>query len=91
MKITVTRSGGIAGIRRTWIVIVEEQADSEDWNRLVSDLPWDARVREPAQPDRFVYEIRASRRRITLPERHVTGPWRELVDRVRAADEPSAQ
>jgi hypothetical protein len=62
MKVSVTRSGGFAGLRRTWAVTVDEQ------------------------PDRYVYEIRYSRRRVTLPEQQLTGVWKELVDRVREAE-----
>jgi hypothetical protein len=28
--------------------------------------------------------IQYSRRRVTLPEQSLTGPWRELVDRVKS-------
>ena len=85
MKISVSRSGGLAGLTRTWSVVVDEQPDRDEWMSLVSSLPWGSRPREHPQPDRYVYVIRASRRRITLPEQRVEGPWRELVDRVRAA------
>jgi len=89
MKITVTRSGGIAGLTREWVVRVEEQGDPDSWLRLVEQLSWQPRHRSPVQPDRFVYRIRVSRRRITLPEQDLTGPWRQLVDRVRdAVDQP---
>jgi len=89
MKITVTRSGGIAGLTREWVVRVEEQGDPDSWFRLVEQLSWQPRHRSPVQPDRFVYRIRVSRRRITLPEQDLTGPWRQLVDRVRdAVDQP---
>ena len=87
MKITVTRSGGIAGLTREWVVRVEEQGDPDSWFRLVEQLPWNERHRSAPQPDRYVYRIGVSRRRITLPEQELTGPWRQLVDRVRDAAE----
>ncbi len=85
MKISVVRSGGFAGLSRTWVVRVEEQDDRESWLALVQDLPWHDRRRHPAHPDRFSYRIRVSRRQITLPEQQLDGAWRELVDRVKGA------
>lgn len=95
MKITVRRTGGVAGLTATWQVRVEEQPDRDEWIRLVETLPWPERPAadghkagrpvEQAQPDRFIYVIRVSRRRITLPERQLDGAWRELVQRVRQA------
>lgn len=89
-KVSVTRSGGFAGVRRSWVVVIDDQPDSEAWNELLGRIPWDNRPRRTAtapQPDRFIYVIRYSRRRVTLPEQLVTGPWRELVDRVRDTEE----
>lgn len=75
MKVTVQRSGGFAGLTRTWTAELDDPA-------LLSSLPWDARPGRPDGNDRFVYVIRVSRRRITLPEQNLEGAWRELVDRV---------
>ncbi|CAN5170200.1 hypothetical protein BH11ACT2_BH11ACT2_05090 [soil metagenome] len=74
MKVRVSRSGGFAGLTRTW------EAEIDD--SLLQSLPWDRRPRASASADRYVYVIRISRRRITLPEQYLDGPWRELVDRV---------
>lgn len=90
MKISVVRSGGFAGIRREWALQVDDRDDRDEWLQLVAILPWDSRgrpVAAPIQPDRFSYRIRVSRRRITLPESELTGPWRQLVERVRIASE----
>ncbi|PRY69681.1 hypothetical protein B0I08_102358 [Glaciihabitans tibetensis] len=86
MKVYVTRSGGIAGLRRTWAVATDEQPDREWWEELLGRLPWDERSSCPPQPDRYVYEIRYSRRRVTIPEQLVTGPWLELVERVKQVE-----
>jgi hypothetical protein len=83
MKVIVTRTGGMAGLRRTWEVTVDEQPDRESWDALLTRLSWDSKLLSPPQPDRYVYEIRCSRRRMVLPEQQLTGAWRELVDRVR--------
>lgn len=82
----MVRSGGFAGLSRTWAVRVEEQQDPREWLGLIDDLPWNVRRVAPPQPDRFVYRISVSRRRITLSEQQLSGPWRDLVDKVRAAD-----
>jgi hypothetical protein len=74
MKVTVTRSGGFAGLTQHWSADLEPS--------LLATLPWDNRPRAAPQPDRFVYVIRVSRRRITLPESRLEGAWRELVERV---------
>ena len=105
MKVTVTRSGGFAGIARRWQVFVEREPDEESWILLLRQLPWDEVAREPAQPDRYLYRINceprktadddhetretatARSREVVIPEQRLTGPWRELVDRVRERDE----
>ncbi|MET4640131.1 protealysin inhibitor emfourin [Mycetocola sp. 2940] len=108
MKVTVTRSGGFAGIARRWQVSVEQEPDEESWIMLLRRLPWDEVPQEPAQPDRYLYRINceprqdgqddgersnrresaiAQPREAVIPEQRLTGPWRELVDRVRERDE----
>ncbi len=88
VRIQVTRSGGVAGIRRGWCV---ESREPGVWEPLVAACPWDA---EPASvdADRFVWRIEVASpppaRTAELPETAVHGPWRELVDRVRAEGEP---
>jgi hypothetical protein len=84
LTITVTRTGGIAGLRREWRV----DGDTEQWGPLIDACPWRSVPRDDDSRDRFVYSIsvRASRKRhsATLPEAALTGPWKELVDRVQA-------
>ncbi|MGB4137993.1 MAG: protealysin inhibitor emfourin [Microbacterium sp.] len=88
--ILVVRSGGIAGLRRRWQVAPER--DQQHWVALVESCPWD----DPEPParldaDRFTWSIRAvtshDERHRELPESALTGPWRELVDAVRAASD----
>lgn len=95
MKITVERSGGVAGMKRTWTVQAVSPDDKDRWQPLVEACPWDtvpaaSRSISPGQPDRFTYSIRAGQRRVTLPEQALTGPWRDLVENAKAAAE-SAQ
>ena len=88
MDVIVSRSGGLAGLRLTWEVRVDEQPDAEDWYLLIEEIPWSQPPPVPPEPDRFVYRIRCAPHEATLAERQLVGPWRELVDRVRDASEP---
>jgi hypothetical protein len=93
LTITVTRTGGIAGMRRQWTVTASSDEDVESWRPLVEACPWpgDAPT-DDADRDRYVYRITAedegAPREATLPESAVTGPWRELVEQVRNARDP---
>jgi hypothetical protein len=141
MDVFVARSGGIAGIRLSWHVKVDDQPDADDWFLLIEEIPWNDVPPAPAEPDRFTWDIRcepaepqapgqqaseqqaseqqaseqqASEQQAsepqateppaplppaplqkaaeaTLAERQLTGPWRELVDRVREATEPQRE
>lgn len=88
VAIRVTRSGGVAGMLRVWLV---ESVEADGWLPLVDACPWDDRER-PSGADRFVWriEVRAPEptREAELPDGAVRGPWRELVDRVRQEGEP---
>jgi hypothetical protein len=88
VRIQVTRSGGVAGIRRGWCV---ESHEPEAWEPLVAACPWDAEP-ESVGADRFVWLIEVTSpppaRTAELPEAAVHGPWRELVERVREQGEP---
>jgi hypothetical protein len=87
--VTVERSGGFAGIPRTWEVVLDDDRAVAAWLPAIEACPWrDEPVFAPA-PDRFVYRISARfphlRRAATVPEQHMTGAWRELLDRVLGA------
>ncbi|MCU1582866.1 MAG: hypothetical protein QOD27_1565 [Microbacteriaceae bacterium] len=85
MKITVVRSGGIAGISTSWEVTIDDRDDRDSWIGLIEQLPWGTAARTRAEPDRYSYRIRCARRQVTLAEQQLTGPWRELVERVQDA------
>lgn len=95
MKVTVTRSGGFAGIPRRWEVFVEKEPDEDAWLVLLGNLPWDDIPQDAPQPDRYLYRINCEPyesvipepREAVIPEQDLTGPWRELVERVRERDE----
>jgi hypothetical protein len=96
MKVQVTRSGGFAGMSRGWQADVDDQPDKADWLILIDDLPWDDVPPQPSEPDRYTWIIRIAPRdpeddaehEAKLPERALTGGWRELVDRVRECGTP---
>ena len=87
MKVVVSRSGGIAGLRVTWDVQVDEQPDAAAWMRFLEDLPWDEAEDSAPMPDRYVYRIRCAPHEVVLAEPQVHGAWKDLIDRVRAASE----
>ncbi|SFN54974.1 hypothetical protein SAMN05216219_1166 [Mycetocola miduiensis] len=96
---TVTRSGGFAGIARRWQVFLEKEPDEESWLMLLRKLPWDDPPRSEPQPDRYLYRINCEPydtitpepREAVIPEQDLTGPWRELVDRVCKGDREEHQ
>jgi hypothetical protein len=86
MIITVIRSGGFAGISREWSVQVEQQPDEDQWRELIDRLPWEGMTTAPDEPDRYVYRVRCAPREAVIPERRLSGPWRELVEKVQGAE-----
>ncbi|WP_067196498.1 protealysin inhibitor emfourin [Microbacterium sp. XT11] len=86
--IAVVRTGGIAGLRRRWRV-ERDPADAEDLIALIDSCPWDSEPAAATGADRFVWSIRARtpehQHEQELPDAALDGPWRDLVDAVRAA------
>jgi len=84
LTIVVVRSGGFAGLTKRWSV--DERDPADDWIALVEACPWDAIGADPASRDRFVWRIEArmprDRREASVPDSLLTGPWRDLVERV---------
>ncbi|SKC54339.1 protealysin inhibitor emfourin [Okibacterium fritillariae] len=59
LRITVTRSGGVAGLSPRWTVEAQEEPDVAEWLALVDSCPWDDEdADDDAGADRFVYTIR---------------------------------
>lgn len=88
--VRVERTGGIAGLRREWTA--EPPPDEAPrWIGLIEGCPWDATAddRGTTGADRYQWRIVARLadeppRRAELPDDRLQGPWRELVDQVRA-------
>lgn len=87
MKVIVSRSGGTAGIRLTWEVRVDEQADAPDWERMLAALPWTEVDDSEPHTDGYAYRIRWAPNEVVLAEQQLTPQWRELVDRIKAVSE----
>jgi len=87
VSILVVRSGGFAGISQQWRVEADDDAD--EWLKLVRACPWGAVGRDAASRDRFVWRIEAhlprTVRKASVPDAHLIGPWRALVERVQEA------
>lgn len=89
VAVTVVRTGGVAGLSRRWHAAGDAASGLVD---LVERCPWDACDEEaPAAPegaDRFTWSVSAVRgpqeRHADLAEHDLDGPWRELIDAVRA-------
>lgn len=88
MRVTVDRSGGFAGINRSWVVSAEQTTQPDTLHSLVEACPWPSGPQaQPIAPetnaaDGFCYELRAGDHLATLPESAVEGPWRTLIDYV---------
>ena len=87
--VTVTRTGGFAGLRRQWSAEADEH-DAPRWVALIRSCPWGSGTTiDTAGADRFTFEIRAGwegeEHAAELGEDAVRGPWRVLVDEVRSA------
>ncbi|KZE88968.1 hypothetical protein AVP41_01759 [Microbacterium sp. TNHR37B] len=93
VSIAVERTGGIAGLVRRWTV--DGTRDQDDrWAALVAACPWpdagSATSGIAVGADRFCWSLTAMQdgdtRHVELSESELEGPWRTLVDAVRAAD-----
>jgi len=92
IAVTVTRTGGFAGLRRTWRA-QPDKTEAPQWRALIDGCPWDAadphRDIPPAGADRYMWHVDArcgdAEREAALADPEVQGPWRQLIDAVRAA------
>ncbi|MDL5353216.1 protealysin inhibitor emfourin [Microbacterium sp. zg-YB36] len=87
VTVTVVRTGGIAGMRRQWRAApVGEEAG--EWVALIEQCPWDRSPGDASGADRFCWRVSAeagaTKHEADLPDADVQGPWRALIDAVRA-------
>ncbi|OMH27622.1 hypothetical protein BKD30_02940 [Tersicoccus phoenicis] len=89
MEITITRTGGFAGLRRQWVVTVDEPT-AERLVREMGDGGHDVVLDGgPAERDRFSYVFVAGQHRMTVAESRLDGLWRDLVNRAREGAGPA--
>ncbi|MCC4907538.1 protealysin inhibitor emfourin [Microbacterium sp. cx-59] len=88
IAVAVVRSGGIAGIRRTWQIEPPTDVASR-WVALIERCPWDDPAPARRGADLYTWSIRA---RVAgrecareIPDAELSGPWRVLVDAVQTA------
>ncbi|WP_104167913.1 protealysin inhibitor emfourin [Arthrobacter sp. SX1312] len=89
MRIQITRSGGVGGLTRTWSLEVSRAEAEQRWLPLAeaeAEASPGEGVRQPdAARDRFTYRITVGYTEVSVPESRLAEPWRELIDRARAA------
>ncbi|GAA2004577.1 protealysin inhibitor emfourin [Microbacterium ulmi] len=94
LVVRVVRTGGFAGLRREWKA--EPPPDEAPrWIGLIDECPWEAAASPaPARgADTFQWRISARcaddpPRSAALSDDQLRGPWRDLVDEVRAYGAP---
>lgn len=93
LVIRVVRTGGFAGLTREWRVTAGAD-ERETWNPLIEACPWRSIPKDSISRDRFVWRIEVKaphkRRKAEVPDAALTGPWKELVERVREKTKPTA-
>lgn len=82
-RIVVSRSGGFAGLTRTWSVEVSPSEAEERWLPLLEQA--EPPAVEDVERDRYVYHIAVGYREVTVAESAVQGPWKDLLEWVKEA------
>lgn len=87
MKIAITRSGGFAGLVQRSVVDTADLAHAQaaEWSALAERVDLAAVPPSQPRPDRYVYEIEIDGQTAEVGEADLTGPLRELVDKVMGA------
>ena len=91
VTVVVTRTGGIAGLRRQWQVDSRGDEASE-WVSLIEECPWSRAASSASGADRFAWTIVAllgpQRHDAELSDDQIDGPWALLVEAVRTRGAP---
>ncbi|MHA7286913.1 protealysin inhibitor emfourin [Arthrobacter sp. MDT3-44] len=90
MRIEITRSGGFAGLTRTWTLEVSRTEAEQRWLPLAeAEAAAEAGgsgAESGSQRDRFTYRITIGYMEVHFSENRLDDPWRELIERARPAD-----
>ena len=93
VTVVVTRTGGIAGLRRQW-QIDSRGDEASEWVSLIQECPWSGAASNASGADRFAWSIVAllgpDRHDAELSDDQIDGPWALLVEAVRARGAPVA-
>jgi len=76
----------MADVRLTWEVRIDEQPNASAWADFLLALPWGDTADSEPEPGRYLYRIRCAPHEVVLTDARVTGSWRDLIDRVQAAN-----
>jgi hypothetical protein len=82
VKIAVTRSGGFAGLVQRAAIDTADLPDAAEWQELADQIDLAALPPPRREPDRYVYEIDIDGQTAEIGESALTGPLRDLVDKV---------
>ncbi|MFS0712572.1 protealysin inhibitor emfourin [Microbacterium sp. 2P01SA-2] len=89
LRIVVERTGGFAGLTRTWRV-EPSPAERDGWRELVRRCPWqEGEASASAGADRFRWRIAVTDSETTRQAElsdDLVEPWRSLVDAVRLGE-----
>lgn len=100
LVIHVVRTGGFAGLKREWTAEPPPE-QAPHWRLLIDECPWDAADAANADArsgsrgaDSFAWSISARLddrppRVAALADDDLDGPWRQLIDEVRAFGAPA--
>jgi hypothetical protein len=86
VRIEITRSGGFAGLTRTWTLEVSRTEAEQRWLPLAEAEAGGSGAESGSHRDRFTYRITIGYAEVHLSENRLDDPWRELIERARAAD-----
>jgi hypothetical protein len=81
-SVTVTRSGGFAGIRRSGEVVLGDDPRTPEVESLLGRIDFGGVGPHRPQPDRFVFTFTVDGRDTVVGEQDLTAELRQLADLV---------
>ena len=85
ITVTITRSGGVAGLSRSWYVLL----DPEGGQDLCSRTRGDDQPGRDRDRDRYIYRVRARGDVLVIPESRWDDGWRGVLARAEPGDPTS--
>ena len=78
-SVSVTRSGGVAGIRRSGEVVLGDDPRSSEVASLIGRIDFAAATTHQPRPDRFVFTFSVDGRVVVVGERDLTPDLQQLA------------